>query len=164
MIKNCLTCDKPFHTYPSKIALGRGKYCSKECTAHTLFQKGSTPWHKGRTNVYTPEQLKRMTEANKKIGLRLRAENSPHWKGGFIYKNRPMFLYKRWRKEVMAKSDRCVYCASRDSLEADHIIPYSLSDLLRFDPRNGQVLCHDCHRGKTRFDNKVIRLRKAAVT
>ena len=31
MIKNCLICQKEFKTYPSKILLGRGKYCSKQC-------------------------------------------------------------------------------------------------------------------------------------
>lgn len=31
MILNCAVCVKPFITYPSKILLGRGKYCSKKC-------------------------------------------------------------------------------------------------------------------------------------
>ncbi len=31
MIKKCIVCNKEFITYPSKIKLGRGKYCSKEC-------------------------------------------------------------------------------------------------------------------------------------
>lgn len=31
----------------------------------TKFKKGHTPWHKGRKDVYTPEQLERMSEAKK---------------------------------------------------------------------------------------------------
>ncbi len=31
MNKRCEVCNKEFKTYPSKIKLGRGKYCSKEC-------------------------------------------------------------------------------------------------------------------------------------
>ena len=31
LIRQCLVCDKEFKTYPSKIKIGRGKYCSKEC-------------------------------------------------------------------------------------------------------------------------------------
>lgn len=31
MIKECKVCGSEFITYPSKIKLGRGKYCSKEC-------------------------------------------------------------------------------------------------------------------------------------
>lgn len=32
MIKHCLVCEKEFRTYPSKIKIGRGKYCSKQCS------------------------------------------------------------------------------------------------------------------------------------
>ena len=32
MILKCLKCLKEFKTYPSKIKLGRGKYCSKKCS------------------------------------------------------------------------------------------------------------------------------------
>lgn len=30
------------------------------------FKKGHKPWHKGKTDVYTEEQLERITEANRK--------------------------------------------------------------------------------------------------
>ena len=55
MIKNCLVCNELFKTYPSKIKIGRGKYCSKECCLKitnkilenngnkTRFKKGSKP-------------------------------------------------------------------------------------------------------------------------
>lgn len=40
MIKVC-ECGTEFRTYPSKIALGRGKYCSRVCSdKHTLIKKG----------------------------------------------------------------------------------------------------------------------------
>lgn len=31
MIKNCLVCSKEFHTTPSRLKDGKGKYCSKKC-------------------------------------------------------------------------------------------------------------------------------------
>jgi hypothetical protein len=31
MIKKCKNCAKEFKTYPSKVKIGRGKYCSKDC-------------------------------------------------------------------------------------------------------------------------------------
>lgn len=31
LIKNCKFCGKEFKTYPSKVLLGKGKYCSKKC-------------------------------------------------------------------------------------------------------------------------------------
>lgn len=41
MIKQCLECSTGFKTYPSKIALGKGKYCSRLCSdKHTLIKKG----------------------------------------------------------------------------------------------------------------------------
>lgn len=56
MTRNCY-CGKEFKTYPSKIALGRGKYCSKACTLEvtnkvlaengiaTRIPKGRKPWN-----------------------------------------------------------------------------------------------------------------------
>ena len=53
MTVNCLICTKQFTTYPSKIKLGKGKYCSKACqfesqkgkqvSPHTQFKKGVKP-------------------------------------------------------------------------------------------------------------------------
>jgi len=41
VIKQCAICYKDFITYSSKIKLGRGKYCSKNCSdKNTLFKKG----------------------------------------------------------------------------------------------------------------------------
>lgn len=59
MIKNCLVCGKEFRTYPSKILLGRGKYCGKECclkiTNEILEKNGEkTRWKKGQM----PKQFK----------------------------------------------------------------------------------------------------------
>lgn len=71
MIKTCLVCGKEFITYPSKIKIGRGKYCSKKCclkvtsikigqrlSPETEFKKGCKhSFHKyyshcGRRNNY----------------------------------------------------------------------------------------------------------------
>lgn len=38
MKKDCLVCGKSFVTYLSKIALGKGKYCSKKCS-HSVTDK-----------------------------------------------------------------------------------------------------------------------------
>jgi hypothetical protein len=41
MEKICSVCWKRFKTYPSKIKIGRGKYCSKKCSdSITLIKKG----------------------------------------------------------------------------------------------------------------------------
>ena len=41
MILNCKECNTEFRTYPSKIKIGRGKYCSRACSDRfTLIKKG----------------------------------------------------------------------------------------------------------------------------
>jgi hypothetical protein len=51
MINKCY-CGKEFKTYPSKIKLGRGKYCSKECclkiTNQILSKNEKSRWKKGQ--------------------------------------------------------------------------------------------------------------------
>ena len=53
VVKHCLICNKEFKTYPSKIKIGRGKYCSSQCSLKitsvksnkTRWQKGQVPWN-----------------------------------------------------------------------------------------------------------------------
>lgn len=41
MLRNCTSCKAEFKTYPSRVALGRGKYCSRRCSdAVTLIKRG----------------------------------------------------------------------------------------------------------------------------
>ncbi len=58
MIKQCFVCSKDFVTFPSKLLLKRGKYCSKQCCMEqqgkelqlvgkeTRFGNGLPPWNK----------------------------------------------------------------------------------------------------------------------
>lgn len=66
-------CGKELVTYPSRMALGRGKYCSKACAKHTMFGHGQImaegfkkgerhAWHShisinhsGYIEIYSPE-------------------------------------------------------------------------------------------------------------
>jgi len=53
MNKICPICGKQFKTYPSKIKLGRGKYCSRACSmpiTNAKFAKNGnkTRWKKGQ--------------------------------------------------------------------------------------------------------------------
>jgi hypothetical protein len=83
----CRQCESLFKTYPSRIKVGWGKYCSKKCqnksqignckywlgkkrpelnntgAKETMFKKGSTPWNKGL------------------VGF-LSMEKNPSWRGG----------------------------------------------------------------------------------
>lgn len=57
MIKNCLVCDKEFKTYPSKLLLGKGKYCSKDCSlkiTNKILEKNGekTRFEKGKEHPF----------------------------------------------------------------------------------------------------------------
>lgn len=75
MVKDCAECSKEFRTYPSKLKLGRGKYCSKDCSdKNTLIKKGQT---------LSPEnKFKKGQKAHNYIGSRLTIARS----GGKPYK------------------------------------------------------------------------------
>lgn len=74
MIINCLYCGKEKKTYPSRIKIGKGKYCDKKCYAKAQvgkviseetkgkmrenmlgntrgFQIGHIPWHEGTKGI-----------------------------------------------------------------------------------------------------------------
>ena len=51
-----------------------------------------------------------------------------------------------WRKVVRARWDnRCAFCGDPKDCECHHIVPRR-HRLLRFDLRNGLLLCKHCHR------------------
>lgn len=51
-----------------------------------------------------------------------------------------------WKEEVFKRDGhKCVQCGSIDSLEAHHIIPWSIAPELRININNGETLCNSCH-------------------
>ena len=51
-----------------------------------------------------------------------------------------------WRKEILLIGNhQCKKCDSRKNLVAHHIIEWNKSIELRFDVKNGEVLCRSCH-------------------
>jgi len=74
MIRNCKLCQKEFKTYPSKVKVGRGKYCSRDCSMkvtnkileengkNTRFIKGQEAYNKkGFTHVQPRKGGKKYT-------------------------------------------------------------------------------------------------------
>jgi hypothetical protein len=173
MIKKCLICNKEFKTSPSRILVGRGKYCSRECQC--ISRKGHTPWNKGKLGLvrWTPERYilmkqkttgqKRSEETKNKIRLcklgkhQLGHSGAKHhnWKGGITPINkliRHSLEYRLWREAVFKRDNyTCIWCGARSGkgktviLHPDHIKQFAFYPELRFAIDNGRTLCIECH-------------------
>lgn len=57
--------------------------------------------------------------------------------------------YKKWKEKVIAKHGYvCWHCGTfskKDDIQVHHIFKWHLYPKLRYDVRNGIVLCRDCH-------------------
>ncbi len=109
---------------------------SKALKGKKAWNKGlkgmQVAWNKGKSNYWA-------------IG-----EKNVNWKGGISPINkviRESLEYKEWRTAVFKRDNyTCQNCDSRGgSLNADHIMPFSLYPELRFVVSNGRTLCKDCH-------------------
>lgn len=84
MIKiNCLTCNKKFKTYQSRIKIGKGKFCSKKCFNITLL--GKDTWNKGKKglqkwNSKKYEQMRKIMLGNS-YGFK---KGQPSWNKGLV--------------------------------------------------------------------------------
>lgn len=65
------------------------------------------------------------------------ASNSREWRSSEDY--------RKWKKAVLSRDRRCTNCGSEKKLQAHHIVPASVCPALRFDARNGRLLCKRCH-------------------
>jgi len=63
--KNCLICDKEFMVIPSRLKVGRGKYCSRRCSDIIILRKGRPSPNKGK--ILSLAWRKKLSEAHKGI-------------------------------------------------------------------------------------------------
>lgn len=120
MIKNCEVCDKEFKTYPSRIKMGSGKYCSKECCL---------------------KETNKVLEANGK-GTRFKKgemenEKHPNWKGD----DASYSAVHHWVKRKLGKPKECILCNSKENVQwanKSHKYKRQLNDWI--------PLCYHCHR------------------
>lgn len=164
---HCLNCNKPFSYYHPKSALER-KYCSVSCSSKINSAKnlknGERPsWNKGltkkdpRVKKYSLAVKKRMTENNPWKGKkrpehskRMSGEKHWNWQGGINPENdslRKSYLFKDWAKEVKnIWNYECQICGTNHGpLHSNHIKKFSDHENLRYEVKNGIVLCKKCH-------------------
>lgn len=77
-------------------------------------------------------------------------KNCHFWKGGVTPKNtliRQSVEYKLWRTSVFTRDNfTCIWCGSKNEIQADHIKPFASFPELRFSIDNGRTLCKPCHK------------------
>lgn len=165
----CEWCQKDIIIKNSSFDKPGRKFCSKSCrTSSTNKNKVWTPKQKGIVSKRmkelhsgkekTAQHRSKMSEAN-------RGKKSHFWRGGLTEENkilRNSLEYRNWRDAVYKRDNyTCVECGAKSKkgkaviLNADHIKPWSLYPVLRFQVSNGRTLCINCHKKTETFGLKV---------
>ncbi|MDA2921701.1 NUMOD3 domain-containing DNA-binding protein [Patescibacteria group bacterium AH-259-L07] len=144
----CLQCNKDFQTYPCRIRIGKGKFCSKECSdKSTLFKKGD----KGHLGYKHSEKSRnKMSEShigmefseNHKIKLSISKtdENHPLWKGD----NVGYSALHHWINNKLGRPTKCEHCKT-DGLTGRKIHWANKSHEYLRDLKDWIRLCKACH-------------------
>ena len=138
----------------------KGKPISEE-TRKKLSEAsmGREGWNKGGKS--SDETRKKLSESHRGLKYPSRqGEKNRNWKGGVTAKNkviRKSSEYENWRRLVFERDNfACMSCGIRGGkLHAHHIVPFSVSEELRFEVSNGMTLCIDCHRQTDTYGNRI---------
>lgn len=129
-------------------------------------KKGSVPWNKGlrgQYHIWPDGRPEFSEETRKKIGLaglgrtpwnkgkqhtKIRGKNNPNWKGGITGEEqtlRSRVEFKEWSRKVFESGKKCTRCGSKKNLVAHHLKSFKKFISLRYEPKNGIVVCRSCH-------------------
>lgn len=182
MQRECEACGKQFRTYPSRIRIGKGRFCGERCSLavigfskghtpwskckrgvryspSTEFKKGLIPWNKGfKTGIKHAKQFKKgLVPWNKGLKGFMGGEVHWNWRGGagsLRKKLHETFEYRQWRKAVLKRDNHtCQICGSTQNIEADHIKRWKEYPELRHELSNGRALCRPCHTQTPTYGN-----------
>lgn len=117
----CKRCGKKFEFYPYRIK-NNPKYCSFKCNPN-LFQKGFTPWNKGKfipnRGHYKKGHIPWITNKHHSKETKIKIKNaqleekSSNWKGGKIIDSGGYVLIKNWKHP---------FCSNRGYVRRSHLI------------------------------------------
>lgn len=162
MPRICEICGKRFTETPSRIADGKGRFCSRRCYAEwqsrTMAGDASPFWNGGEIEI-TCEQCGlvfsvcqalaagRRFCSSKCYGVYLaetgqtRGPNSSTWKGGMSFEPYPPEFNALFKRAIRRRDNyRCAIC--RLSARSIHHINYVKDDT---NPENCITLCRRCH-------------------
>lgn len=135
MIKQCKVCGKEFYTIPSKIRIGKGKFCSTQC--YYISKKGI------KTGKM-PEKTRKKISKAQKGKPRPYTSNEKHWmwKGdNASYCNFHKWLVKHYGKANKCENPNCKYKNPKRyewALKKEYKHSHNINHYIQ--------LCSSCHR------------------
>lgn len=154
--RNCKVCKKAFYAWPADVKRGKAVCCSKLCASKT--PKGGHRFKKGELRKPVSK------ETREKLSKACKGEKHYNWKGGISPLNaklRSCVEYRLWRKSVVERDNyTCIWCGSKEKIQADHIKPFGLYPELRFAIDNGRTLCEECHKKTDSYAGKALKLKR----
>jgi len=132
-IKIICPCGKEFKVLLARVKEG-AKYCSQKC------------YHKYTSHARAKgKHWKLSKETKEKIGLSQIGKKNHNWKGG-ITNPRMNNREKRWVRAVKKRDKFCFICGGDKELKAHHLESFDIHPELRYDLKNGIVLCSKHHK------------------
>lgn len=111
------------------------------------FVKGMTPWHKGKTGVYSKSTIEAIRAARARQ-VAVTDEEHPFWKGDAV----GYTSLHQWIARKLGKPKQCSHCKSTNCKAYDWA---NVSGKYRRDFSDWVRLCRGCH---IRFDRSNLKL------
>ena len=122
----CKNCGNIFKTFPSKIKIGRGVFCSNKCK-----------WENTQNRMIGNDYWKKTVDTQFKKGHTL-------WRKASV-KSFGSLLYKKWVDKIKKEDKKCKLCKSEKSLVVHHIKNRFDYPELLMERYNVITLCRACH-------------------
>jgi hypothetical protein len=155
MIIKCQTCNKEYHIDPSRLKIGGGKYCSKECFNNRKTTSIKTNCltcgkdffiNAAKTKI---EQGKYCSRECRNIAMEKRVGNlSPNWRGGLSFIPYCEKFNPDFKERTRAYWGYiCFECGTAQNGKrlAVHHIHYDKKMCCNGSPRDVVPLCQSCH-------------------
>jgi len=166
----CSECEKDFYRRGNRKFACRFVTCSKECKNKYQGKIKYPPRPRPgkvtickvcKTEKYFPPSYERKycsSECYFNDGDSNRPKGVKHYAytGKAKYRRSLDHRLRRWSRLLRKRDGRiCRKCGERNGVMcADHILPWADFPELRYELRNGQIICQSCHNIKTGIENK----------
>ena len=158
--KNCMSCSKEFGVYPYQEE--KTIFCSQKCWSKYCREK------RVAKNCTVCKKEFRVCPALMRVKCCSRAcsgilKRGKNYLAKMSDQSRNSYANIAWKRGVRRRfgnSPYCFDCGEVKALEINHIYPWAKYPRLRYEVLNGEMICKDCHKVKTRAQmakqNKLV--------